>query len=135
LDPGRHFFSADDIDWVRAIDTRDQRKLTLGIVGDVATLIELGPFAAGLAHEVDREVRDDSVEPGEKGRAAFECREAFVDSKEGLLHDLARVVFVTHEADGDRKCAALMPIDQAPECGLVSGLSSSDESTIFLGFP
>jgi len=57
---------------IGAVDAGHQRELTLGVFGDVSLFVELGRAPPWLAHEVDREVRDDAVQPREERRAAFE---------------------------------------------------------------
>jgi hypothetical protein len=91
-------------------------------------------FATGLAHEVDREVGDDAVKPGEKARPALKPVEPAVDAQKCLLHEVACVVLVADHAEGDGERPALVALDQAAESRLVTPLGSLDESTIFLGF-
>src|SRR5688572_17069551 len=86
-----------------------------------------------FAHEIDGEVRDDSVEPGEEARGPLEGLEAAVDAKEGFLDDLARVVFVPDEPHGDREGTALMPLDETAEGVGTTCAGLGDEDTIFFG--
>jgi len=87
-------------------------------------VVVLGVAAAGAAHEVDREVGDNSIKPGEKAGLSLESIEAAVHAKESLLHQVARIVFVANHAERDGKRPPLVPFDQAAECRLVTVLAA-----------
>ena len=108
----------DDVERIGAIGAGDQRvQLERGLGFG---LVELGGLPARLADHVDREVRDDAVEPGEEARASLEGRQPLVDPEKCLLNDLTGVVLVANETEGDAERPALVPFDERTERGSVT---------------
>ena len=62
---------------VRAVDAAEKWDIRLI---DLPVLVQLGLTPARLAHEVDRKIGDDPVEPGKERRSAVEGIEPAVDA-------------------------------------------------------
>ena len=109
LKTGRDLAPPNDVDRVGAVEATEERKVEVCAVLDVEPgFFEVRRLAARLSDEVDAEVGDDAIKPGEEGRAALEGVKAFEDSKEGVLNELAGVVLVANEGKCDREGSALV---------------------------
>jgi hypothetical protein len=121
--------STNHVERVGAVDAGNERKIRRAFV-ERLSLLQLGVTAAGLSHEVDGEVVDNSIEPSEKRRTTLERSKPSVNPKESVLYELAGVIFVADETESDRERSALMPLDELAERGLVAFLRQNDKLTV-----
>jgi len=124
----------DRIEGLSTVDLGHEGKLGLVRVDSGPRIIVLGFPASRLAHEVDRQVGDDSIKPGEKARPPLEAVEASVNPQESFLDQVASVVLVADHPQGNGERASLVALDEPAEGGCVSSLGSLNENTVFLGF-
>jgi hypothetical protein len=131
FDSSPNFTSPNDPGRIGPVEAGDEEAVTGLIEGCVVQRFRLA--TRRLAHEVDRKIRDDSIEPREETRAPLERLEPPIDSQEGFLNDLASVIFVPDQANRDGEGAALMPFDETSKGVGTAGASLRDEDTIFFG--
>src|SRR5262245_8248687 len=92
---------------VEAEPARRNPRFVVGVLaGD--GLVELHLFRAPAPQVIDREVGNNSVEPGKKLRISLKAREVTVSLEESVLTDVPSLVRVMHHSQGDRVCLALV---------------------------
>src|ERR1019366_8319549 len=93
---------ANDVGRVAPVRLAERGEVGVGVVfGGEPPPVEIDRLPAGLALEVDAEVRDDPVEPREEARAPLKVGQALVRTQERVLNDPARVVFVANEGGSE----------------------------------
>ena len=136
LDPRRDLAPANDVRRIGTVDAAQKRKLQVhAFFGLEARFLEVRGLPAGLSYEIDAEVRDDAVQPGEEARPPLKAGQVLEDTKERVLDELPRVVLVPDQGERDGERATLVAFDELPKCPHVAGLRLRDKRTVFLRFP
>ncbi len=130
--PAGDFGASDDVLGISAVDAG--QKWNVELVLDFPTIVELRGAPCGLAHEIDREIGDDAIEPGEKARAAVKRVETAINAEECFLDDFPGVIFVAHQTERDGERSPLVPLHQLSERRSIAGFCTFDEGTVFFGF-
>lgn len=81
---------------------------------------------AVAAPGVETQVHHEAIEPGIEARAALEAIEIHVCLEEGVLHGIARALFVAQHAQRKPVRAALVAFDQDTECLGIAAPSPGD---------
>jgi len=123
--------TAQDIQRVRAVDAAEEWDIRLI---DVPILVQLGLTPRGLTHEVNREIGDDPIQPGEERRSAVEGIKSAVNAQKCLLNDLTGILFIAQQPERDREGTPLVALNQLLEREFIAFLGAFDEDTILLRF-
>jgi hypothetical protein len=86
-------------------------------------------FAARLAaaHGIERDIGDDTVEPGVKGALEAEVRKIPVGLEEGFLHDVLRIILRSGDVEGQAQDSLVMLPDQRIEGAARARLRLADQ--------
>ena len=107
-----------------------ERAVARGVVF-LHVFVELRDLAL-LAHVVDREVHDDSVQPRVKARGALEVRDVLVHLDERVLHHVHGVGRPLDDANGHRVRATVIFLEELLKRGSVALARSVDQRIVLM---